>query len=76
MPKPAEFPTIKLKLIGVDGNAFAILGAVRQALRRARAQGVFTPQQEKEYRDQFMKEAMAGDYDYLLRTAMEWFDVT
>ena len=57
-------PTVRL--VGTDGNAFAILGACQQALRKAgRADEV----------PAFMAEAKAGDYDALLRTAMKWFDV-
>jgi hypothetical protein len=57
-------PTVKL--VGTDGNAFAILGACQNALRKAgRSDEV----------PAFLDEAMGGDYDALLRTAMKWFDV-
>lgn len=56
----------RMSLVGIDGNAFAVLGAVRQGLRRAGA----TPEQMK----QFMDEAMSGDYDALLAAAMRWTD--
>lgn len=62
-----KYPNIKVKLVGRDGNAFAILGNVSGALRKA---GV--PQSE---RDKFMKEATSGDYDNLLRVCMDWVDV-
>jgi hypothetical protein len=58
---------ITVKLTGEDGNAFAILGRVRRALRNA---GV-----PKEEQDKFIKEATSGDYDHLLYTCMEWVDV-
>jgi hypothetical protein len=58
---------VKVKLVGTDGNAFALLGKVRSALR---AGGV--PPEEVA---QFTKEAMAGDYDNLLRVCMEWVEV-
>ena len=58
---------VKVKLIGNDGNAFAILGAVSQALRKAGA----TPAEKAE----FMQEATAGDYDHLLCTVMRWVNV-
>jgi len=64
MPK---YPDITVTLVGEDGNAFAILGRVKQALRRA---GV--PQEEQ---DAFMAEATAGDYDHLLQTVMRWVEV-
>ena len=51
---------VKVKLIGTDGNAFALLGKVRQALRENG-----TP---KEFIDAFLKEAMSKDYDHLLCT--------
>jgi len=58
---------ITVKLVGEDGNAFAILGNVQRALRKAGA----TPAQVSE----FMQEATAGDYNHLLQTAMAWVDV-
>ncbi len=58
---------VSVKLTGEDGNAFAILGKVSQALRRA---GV-----SKEDREAFRQEATSGDYDNLLATAMRWVEV-
>ena len=62
-----KYPNVQVTLVGEDGNAFAILGRVQKALRRA---GV-----PKDEVDAFMEEATAGDYDHLLRTTMEWVDV-
>jgi len=64
MPK---YPDIKVKLVGEDGNPFAILGKVCKALRGARV-----PQEEV---TAFMSEATSGDYDHLLVTCMKWVDV-
>ena len=64
---PPKYPKIKVQLTGRDGNAFAILGAVTSALRRA---GV-----SKEERNAFTAEATSGDYDHLLQTAMRWVEV-
>lgn len=63
MPK---YPNVKVKLVGRDGNAFAILGRCQSAARKAKV-----PKAEL---DKFFKKAMSGDYDKLLRTCMEWFD--
>ena len=62
MPKT----NVKVKLVGQDGNAFAILGAVKNALERAGF---------KDLANEFMTEAMKGDYDHLLRTAMAYVEV-
>lgn len=62
-----KYPEVTVELTGTDGNAFAILGAVSNALKRA---GV-----DKAERDAFYTEATAGDYDALLRTAMRWVNV-
>jgi hypothetical protein len=59
---------VKVKLVGTDGNAFAILGKVIKALKAAGA----TPEELKEFQDQ----ATSGDYDNLLATCMEWVEVT
>ena len=64
MPK---YPDICVKLTGQDGNAFAIIGRVRQELRRANV--------EKDDIDLFLKEAMSGSYDHLLQTCTKWVDV-
>lgn len=58
---------IDVQLTGEDGNAFAIMGAVSKALRRA---GV--PDEEV---NEYVKESTSGDYDNLLRTAMRWVTV-
>lgn len=57
---------IPLKMVGEDGNAFLILGRASKALRRAKK-----PELIKE----FQNEATAGDYNHLLKTCMEWFEV-
>lgn len=57
----------KVQLTGTDGNAFAILGKVISALK-----GAGYSQEEVA---EFKKEAMSGDYNHLLATAMDWVDV-
>lgn len=62
-----KYPNVNVKLVGEDGNAFAILGRVKQAMRRA---GV--PSNEI---NEFLEEAMSGDYNKLLTTCMKWVAV-
>lgn len=62
-----KHPSIKVQLTGTDGNAFAVMGAVSNALR---AGGV--PQEEI---DQYREESTSGDYDHLLAVAMRWVTV-
>ena len=57
----------KVKLLGQSGNAYFVLGACRAAARRAGW--------TKERIDAFVREAQSGDYDHLLATACEQFDV-
>lgn len=64
MPK---YPDVKVQLSGEDGNAFAIMGRVLQAMR-----GAGLPE---EVRAEFTKQATSGDYDNLLCVCMEWVDV-
>ena len=55
---------VKLTLVGLDGNAFALMGAFSKAARR---QGW-----TKEEIDDVLNEARKGpDYDHLLATLME-----
>ena len=58
---------VEVSLVGRDGNAFAILGAVGNALRAA---GV-----SQDQINDFYNEARQGDYDHLLRTVMSWVTV-
>ena len=71
MPQPAadgvRYPAVRVKLTGRDGNAFAVMGRVREALKKA---GV--PADEIAA---YTKESMSGDYNHLLQTAMAWVDV-
>jgi hypothetical protein len=63
-----RYPRATVKLIGEDGNAFAILGLVDRALKSA---GVGFDE-----RSAFIKEATsAGSYDGLLQVVMEWVKV-
>lgn len=57
-------PTVKL--VGEDGNAFAILGKVKRALVKAGMQ---------EEAKAFMEEATAGDYNHLLACVQKYVDV-
>jgi hypothetical protein len=58
---------VEVQLSGNDGNAFSIMASVKNALRKAGA--------SKEEIDQYISDSMAGDYDNLLRVAMEWVEV-
>jgi hypothetical protein len=62
-----KYPYIRVRLVGTDGNAFAVLGKVLGALRRA---GVSDCD-----RIAFQKAATAGDYDHLLATVMATVEV-
>lgn len=68
MPEGAKYPEVTVALTGQNGNSMAIVAAVGRALRKA---GVL----EGEV-DEFRKEALSGDYDHVLQTAMAWVEVT
>ena len=57
---------VTVKLIGEDGNAFAIMGKVIRELKKAGHGDLVEEYQEK---------AMSGDYDNLLCVTMEFVDV-
>lgn len=59
-----KYPHIYVRLVGEDGNAFAIMGRVTEALHY---KGV-----GKAERDLFLKECMSGDYNDLLMTCTRW----
>lgn len=64
MPK---YPDITVQLVGKDGNAFNILGICRRAMKRAHL-----PESEIEA---FTTEATNSNYDHLLATVCEHFNV-
>lgn len=63
-----KYPEIEVELSGHDGNAFAVMGAVRKALSRY---GV--PKDEIE---EYIKQSMSGDYDNLLQVADNWVTIS
>jgi hypothetical protein len=66
-PKPEiRHPEITVQLTGNDGNAYAILGAVRTALRTAGHNDEVAA---------FLAEATSGDYAHLLATCTRWVTV-
>ncbi len=52
-----------LQLVGLDGNAFSVMGAWKNAARKA---GWTKEEQQK-----VLDEAMSGDYNHLLATIMD-----
>ena len=54
---------IKLNLVGLDGNAFALMGAFQ---RQARKEG-WTPDEI----DAVLEECREGNYDHLLQTLIK-----
>jgi len=64
MPKYNE---ITVQLVGMDGNAFSIMGRVLNALKTA---GI-----SQSEIDEFIKQATASNYDNLLMTVAEWVNI-
>lgn len=62
MPKT----NINVKLSGEDGNAYSIIGKVKKALIKGG---------HPDLAEDFQTEAMSGDYDHLLQTAMDYVEV-
>lgn len=62
-----KYPTINVKLVGEDGNAFFIIGKVKKTLQK---EGVNSSKISE-----FVKDAMSGDYDHVLQTCMAWVNV-
>lgn len=62
-----KYPEITVCLVGENGNAFYILGKCFSAMRCANI--------PKEEQDEFYRQATTGDYNHLLITCMEWFNV-
>lgn len=56
----------KYTLVGVDGNAFAVMGYTARALKR---EGL------RDKVDEMREKAMSGDYNNLLCVCMEYVDM-
>ena len=63
---PKEVTQMKYTLVGVDGNAFAIMGYTARALRNEGLGDKVSEMQTK---------AMSGDYNNLLCVCMEYIDM-
>jgi hypothetical protein len=63
-----KYPDIEVELSGQDGNAYAIMGSISKAMRRARVSQAEI--------DKYLEESTSGDYDHLLQTAMRWVSVS
>lgn len=64
MTTDVKYPDVRVPLLGEDGNAFAIMGRVHRAMRRA-------GMSEAEFAE-YQAEATSGDYDHLLQTTMRY----
>jgi peptidase E len=62
-----DIPKPEVELVGQSGNAFYIIGATQEQLRRSNV--------PKDIIDKFVAEATSGDYDNVIRTAMKYADV-
>lgn len=62
-----KYPDITVKIIGANGNAFCILGICTREMRRHKL--------SQSEIDSFMSEATSGNYDNLLCTVMNWFNM-
>lgn len=57
---------MKYDLIGVDGNAFAVMAYVLKAMRECKM--------SKEEQSDYQTKAMSGDYNHLLAVSIEMID--
>jgi len=55
---------VMLQLVGLDGNAYSLMGAFKKQARRERW--------TKEEIDFVLKDCMSGDYNHLLATLMQY----
>lgn len=58
---------MKYDLVGVDGNAFAVMGYVLKAMKECKM--------SKEEQSDYQTKAMSGDYDHLLAVSIEMIDI-
>jgi hypothetical protein len=58
---------MKYDLVGVDGNAFAVMGYVLKAMRECKM--------SKEEQSDYQTKAMSGDYNNLLAVSIKMIDL-
>jgi len=58
---------LSVKLIGVDGNAFSIIGQCKAAMMKAKW--------PRDKMDAVVNDMMSGDYDHLLQVVLDTFIV-
>ena len=58
---------MKYDLVGVDGNAYAVMGYVLKAMRECKM--------SKEEQSDYQTKAMSGDYNNLLAVSIEMIDL-
>jgi hypothetical protein len=73
MSTDVKFPEVDVQLTGQDGNAFAIIGAVQKALRRAEHDGTAPAGAAAQYAEEAMN---SESYDALLQHAMATVNVS
>jgi len=57
----------KYNLVGIDGNAYSVMGYVQSAMRE---QGY-----TKAERDEYLRDAMSDDYNHLLCVSMDYIEM-
>jgi hypothetical protein len=63
-----RYPEVEVQLVGTDGDAYAILGSVKKALKAAGVPAADVTE--------YFDEATSGDYDHLLQTTIKWVNVS
>ena len=58
---------MKYDLVGVDGNAFSVMGYVLKAMKECKM--------SKEEQSDYQTKAMSGDYDNLLAISIKMIDL-
>jgi len=61
-----DIPKPPCQLVGSDGNAYSVMGAVKRALRKAGC--------DKEIVSEYSKKAMSGDYNHLMQVSLEYVE--
>lgn len=71
-------PMAKVKLMGTDGNAIAILIAVEKAILAHEYKDAQTGKvyNSEDVVKEFNREAKSGDYNHLMRTVFQYCDVS
>jgi len=68
-----EGPKVEVQLVGLDGNVYAIIGRVREAMRK-QLKDIMSVYDIEHLQKEYTDRATSGDYSHALCVTLEYVD--